>query len=354
MQKAKSQDSVQKFFISLLGLIALFAVLKELQHIFIPLILAYFLFFLFQPLNDFLVKKRIPYWLTVANNILIMVLLVWGFSRIIQASFEKFEAAYPIYTAKLNQIISRSAEALGLSDPLLIDFNFLSYLNSSLDLGGIATGFFSSTLSMVSTTFFILLFFLFISSGHHNIVDAIKDRYGKKYGGKGEEDDENNYIDETFKSIPLKIQRYIITKVLISTLTALSVGIVIWIFGIDFIIIWLVLTFLLNFIPTIGSIIAVILPTLLTLVQYESFGYPLLFAGIVALIQNIIGSILEPKILGNRLGLNPLVLLLSLLLWGYIWGIVGMFLSVPIAAVVKIIVSGSESKNLKFLSDIMG
>jgi predicted PurR-regulated permease PerM len=71
-------------------------------------------------------------------------------------------------------------------------------------------------------------------------------------------------------------------------------------------------------------------------------------------VQNIIGNILEPKILGNRLGLNPLIILLSLLVWGYIWGIAGMFLSVPLTAVIKIIISNSSSNNLQFLSDLMG
>ena len=96
------------------------------------------------------------------------------------------------------------------------------------------------------------------------------------------------------------------------------------------------------------------LPTLMTLVQYESFPYAVVVAAIIVVVQNIIGNIIEPKIVGDRLGLNPLVILLSLLLWGYIWGIVGMFLSVPLTAVIKIILSSSESDNLNFISDLMG
>ena len=139
-----------------------------------------------------------------------------------------------------------------------------------------------------------------------------------------------------------------------SLLTALTVGIVLWIFDIDFLVVWVVLTFLLNFIPNIGSVLAVIFPTLIALVQYESFGYAILVAGIVTGVQNIYGNLIEPKIMGDKLGLNPLVILLSLLLWGYIWGLVGMFLSVPITAVIKILVSDSKSPNLKFVNNLMG
>ena len=99
--------------------------------------------------------------------------------------------------------------------------------------------------------------------------------------------------------------------------------------------------------------IAEILPGLMAFVQFESFGLALFICAIMISVQNIIGNFLEPKIFGDSLGLNPLVILLSLLLWGYIWGIVGMFIAVPLTAVIKIIISNSTSKNLNFLSHLM-
>jgi AI-2 transport protein TqsA len=345
-----SMDPTVKFFISAIGLIAIFLVLKELQHIFIPFVLAYFLFFIFQPLNNFLAKKKIPYGISVILDLLIGILFVWGLSRIIIASFEKFSEAIPTYEAKLNQIISSTASSLGISDPVIAEFNLLSYLNETLDIGGLAGGFFSSTLTFVSTVFFVLFFFIFISGGHNKIIEAFKSRFSD------EADKEKNgeSFDRTVQNIPQKIQNYIVTKSLISFLTALSVGIILWLFDVDFLVVWVVLTFLLNFIPSIGSVLAVIFPTLIALVQYESFGYAILIGGILTGVQNIFGNILEPKIMGDKLGLNPLVILLSLLLWGYIWGLVGMFLSVPITAVIKILVSDSKSPNLRFVNNLMG
>ena len=243
-----------------------------------------------------------------------------------------------------------------------------------------AGGFFTSTLSFFSTGFFVLFFFIFVSSGHRRIFDVIKNRYverkvkvsikefKKEYKSQGEineqfdfekekskiKEDRGIKIEKTFKDITEQIQKYISTKFLVSLITGILVAAVLLIFDIDFLIVWAVLTFLLNFIPNIGSVIAVILPTLMTLVQYESFPKALIVAAIIIAIQNILGNLIEPKIVGDRLGLNPLVILLSLLLWGYIWGIVGMFLSVPLTAVIKIIFSSSDSKNLKFISDLMG
>ena len=161
-------------------------------------------------------------------------------------------------------------------------------------------------------------------------------------------------IEKTFRDITHQVQKYISTKFFISLLSGTAAGFILWMFDVKFFIVWAVLTALLNFIPNIGSTIAVILPAIMTLVQFESFGYALLVSAIIIVVQNIIGNFLEPKIFGDSLGINPLVILLSLLLWGYIWGIVGMFIAVPITAVIKIILSQSSSKNVSFIDNLMG
>ena len=111
--------------------------------------------------------------------------------------------------------------------------------------------------------------------------------------------------------------------------------------------------FLFNFIPALGSTIALLLPTLMTLVQFESFGFALLIAVILAGVQTLFFNLIEPNVLGKKLNLNPLVILLAVLAWGYVWGIIGMLLSVPLTAIINIILSNSESKDLRFISDLM-
>jgi predicted PurR-regulated permease PerM len=378
MKKVFSDPAI-KFFISVVGIVVIFIVLKELQHIFIPLVIAYFLFFVFEPLNKFLINKKIPSGLAILTDLVIIVGVFWAISRVILDSFSRLGQELPAYQEKLDSIVIRTAQSFGLNDAMFSEFNFQTILKD-LDYGGIASGFFSSTLSLFSTVFFVLFFFIFVSTGHKNIIEAIKKRFVERnvkssikelkkkrkpeidsqLEGRSRSDFEQlkqskeEKIEGTFKNITQQIQGYIAAKFLISLLTGSLVGVILWLFGVDFAIVWAVLTFLLNFIPNIGSVIAVILPALMTLVQFESFGYTLLVSLIIVGVQNIIGNIIEPKIMGNRLGLNPLVILLSLLVWGYIWGIVGMFLSVPLTAIVKIAISNSNSKNMNFLSDLMG
>lgn len=372
-------DPVVKFFINAIGIVIIFSVLRILQHIFIPFVIAYFLYFIFEPLNHYLHKRKIPYFIAVLVDLVIVVVVLSGISRVIFTSFSKFGRQFPIYEQKLNNIVRTTSESVGITDSAFAQFELLDTL-SKLDYGGLVGDFFTTTLSFFSTVFFILVFFIFVSSGHSRLVNVIKNRYVEKNVDKSVKEMEEKMsqetaaekksnsvkeklavvknrksqeIENTFKNITTQVQRYIIVKFFISIFTGLFTALILYLFGIDFFIVWAVLTFLLEFIPSIGSIIAVIMPTLIALVQYESFGYMLIVLLVLVGIQSTMGSLVEPKAFGDRLGMNPLVVLFSLLIWGYIWGIVGMFLSVPLTAVAKIVMSSSNSDNLKFISKLM-
>lgn len=135
------------------------------------------------------------------------------------------------------------------------------------------------------------------------------------------------------------IRTYIGIKVLTSASTGFFSYLVLNVVGVHFASFWAVLIFLLNFIPTIGSIIATAFPSLLTLVQFDTHEPFIITASVLTAIQFCIGSLLEPRLMGSRLNLSPIVILLSLGLWGSIWGIPGMFLCVPITVIIVIICS---------------
>ena len=111
------------------------------------------------------------------------------------------------------------------------------------------------------------------------------------------------------------------------------------IFGIDFALFWAILGFLLNFIPSVGSIIASIPPILLSMIQLESWTSVALFAVIFIVAQVLLGQVLEPKLMGSKLAVKPVAILLGLIFWGFLWGIPGMFLAAPLMALMRILAS---------------
>lgn len=354
------------FFITIVGLAVIFIILKELQSIFVPLIIAYFLFFVFSPLNGYLERNKIPKGITILVDILIIVFIFGGISSIIIDSFSRFGAELPGYARKLDAIVSSTALSIGLKDPAFRNFHIEEFIKT-IDYKLVAGSIFSSTFSLLGSLLFILFFFIFVVTGHKNIYEAIQRRYTErrmhyspialppdaKERTSGAEASREEVIQTTFHSLTEQVQKYVTTKFFISLFTGALEGTIVWLFGVDFAIVWGVLIFLLNFIPNIGSLAGIVLPALMALVQFGSIGYALIMLGTLAVVDNIIGNYIEPKIFGDRLGLNPLVVLLSLLLWSYVWGIVGAILSVPLTSMVKILISRSESPNLRFLNDLM-
>jgi AI-2 transport protein TqsA len=376
--KLKLDGSV-RFFIAVIGLTVIAMVLKELSHIFIPFVIAYFLYFLFSPLNDYLQEKRVPLFFVVLLDILIVVIVIWGLSSFIIGSFMRFGEQIPLYFDKLNKIVSDTAVSLKVKDMFFRHFSIQKII-ARINYQELVGGIFTSTFSLLGNTIFILFFFIFVITGQSTIYEAIKNRFvHKRVSGEPEEKEKNiqntapnpdfdQWADDklniehhenekklanTFKAITEQIQRYIILKITIN----LATGIVVWIFlsilGVEFPFIWGLFTFLFNFIPTIGSAIALALPVTMTLLEFGSITFAAVIALILMAIQTLFFNLIEPNLIGKRLNLNPLLILLSVLIWGYIWGIIGMLLSVPLTAIIKIIISNSESENLKFISDLM-
>lgn len=328
------------FFVSVMGLVLILFLLKTLQQIFLPLIIAYFLVLVFQPMNKYLVEKKIPLAVTTLINLLILTSIVWGIVNIFSQSITQFSEAFPEYSDKFFFVLSKYTEYFNIKNEELEKL-----LSENINYSKIFKDVFSSTMSFLSSSFLVLFFFIFLNSRYDDFLGAIKEKYKKKNDKK---------LEKRINEIPQKIQSYIITKIFINIITTTAVGIILYFFKVDFIVIWMTLTFLFNFIPNFGSIIAIVLPTLTVFLQYNSFGKAAAFALTAIIIQNIIGNFLEPKIMGSRLGLSPTFILLSLLIWGYIWGIAGMFLAVPIMAVIKILISDSDSETVSFISKLIG
>lgn len=370
-------DNTTKFFITVIGLVVIAIVLKELSHIFIPLVIAVFLYFVFSPLNNFLMKKRVPGFLITILDLMITGIVLYTAGRIVIDSLLQFTDALPTYGDKLNSIVRDFAREINIRDPFFRKFD-LEQTIQRLDYKSMAGGILSSTINLAGSILFVLFFFVFVVSGEKTIYEAIKNYYvyrkvkpqvkkiKKSLSASNSVTDKNleynlqnekllreKQLADTFNTITEQIQRYIIAKFGINLTAGLVTSIALSVAGLDYPIVWGLLVFLFNFIPTIGSAAALALPVLFALVQFDSTGSAILIALVMAVIQTLAFNLAEPMIIGRRLNLNPLLILLSVLIWGYIWGIVGMLISVPITAIIKIILSNSKSHYLKFLSNLM-
>ena len=378
MARKTQIDGTTKFFITIIGLVIIAIVLKELSHIFIPFVIAVLLYFVFSPLNTWLSSKKIPMFAITFLDIAITLILLFVVGKVVVDSFSQFAAGLPFYGQKLSEMIRSVSVSWGITDKFFTEFSFNQIL-AKLDMQNLAGGIFSSTFSLLGSVLFVLFFFVFVLSGNKTIYDAIKHRYVfkkvspelkkiKKDLKKSEltVDDEKlldkfqherelkeHQLESTFKKITEQIQRYIITKIGINLAAGVVTAIVLSIVGVDYPIVWGLFVFLFNFIPSIGSAAALVFPVLFSLVQFDSVSVMILVLALMAIIQTLAFNVAEPMILGRRLNLNPLLILISVLVWGYIWGIVGMLLSVPLTAIIKIIISNSASPNMEFFEHLM-
>lgn len=306
-------------------------VLIELQSILLPLFVALIIAFIFMPLYNFLNNKKFP----PAISIIIIVLLIIIISNIasvfIITSVNSFSTEFPKYEEKFLLIFNNAVKTFNVSDTEL--HNFANYFNikSLLATGKLTstiTNIFSGITSLMGNYIIILFYIIFILSESKSIEKRISLAFNEE---------KQTTVKNTISDIFTGFKDYISGKTVLSLIQAIVIGIFLWICGVDFYIIWAFLFFFTDFIPNVGSLIASILVAIVMLLQFDNIVTPIVILVVLILIQNIKGNIIEPKIFGAKLDLSPLLLLFSLLFWGYVWGIVGMILSVPIMSMIKII-----------------
>ncbi len=315
----------------------IYLLLKEFQSIILPFFVALIIAFVFEPLYRWLREKRLPAAISVIVVLLLIIVISNLVSLFVVTSVNSFQSALPNYQEKFIGIYMSFANLLE-SNPL-----YHQYVKNHVDLAGMVgkinfSGMVQSLLTGVvgifSNYILILIYVIFILTEIGSIRVRIQSAFSSDRAGK---------ISETIGNIFNDIKKYIVGKTLINLTHALLVTFILWLFGADFAIVWGFLTFFMAFIPNIGAIIATVLPFTSTLMQFDSLALPIIILILLVVIGNVIGNIIELKIFGNTLNLSPLLLILSLIFWGHVWGNVGMFLSVPIMSIIKIVLSKFES-----------
>jgi len=318
--------------------VVVIAGLREAAEIILPVLFSGFLAILCEPAVRGLVRARVP---RVVAVLLVMVLatgLLVGSTALLGDSVARFTERFPIYQEPLQRIIADVlawAVAAGLPPPPDIESLFDPDL--LVDIVGQTVGAVVTVLSrllvIVITTAFILLESVELGSklrvafaGRRDVADSLASGAGT-------------------------VQRYLAIKTAASGGTGLLVGLLGFGMGLDFYVLWGVLAFLLNYIPSIGSIVAAVPAVALALVQLGPGWAVALALGYLA-VNLTIGNFIEPRILGRRLGLSPLVVILSLFFWGWVWGPAGMLLSVPMTVVVKLLLE--LSSDTRWLGVLLG
>ncbi len=297
----------------ILASIAVAFILNFSQPIMLPFVLALLLRILIDPIIDFqTINLRVHRFIAVLVSICLIVLLFSIIVPFIVSSVSTFLESAEDYNQKV--VIMIEAVLLNLQE-FEININRDTIRNTILELPitNWATIILSNSANFISKLLLVIIITLFLLLGTPPA----------------------NTSDEWNDIITL-VKKYIFTKFLTSAFTGVAAGIIYWLLGLELAFIFGSLTFILNFIPVIGSVIAVLLPLPIAFLQYSDPTFVLLVIILPTIVHQIIGNFVEPKIFGESFGLHPITIILSLIFWGMIWGFVGVLLAAPLTAIIRV------------------
>ena len=320
-----------------LGAIALIGVVVSwFQVILVPIVFAGLLSFLIKPLIDWLTSRRVPVTPAIVVSELIATLPLLGLAMIFLATAGPLSQQIPKYQ---EQLLIRLDQGI---DVALKQFSRpeqretlkkeigQNLLPKALNQGAEVV---QSTLSTATNAIGAFLLTLILSGFMLNEARRFREKFSSAFG-------RDHPLVGTLDGIGGDVRRYVVAKTLISGLTGFCVWIFLELCDVDFAAFWGLLAFPLNFIPTVGAVVASIPPILLALI--DPAHTPMTTTGVVVgllLVNGFIGSVIDPRYVGQAVKLSPLVVFLSMLVWGVLWGPVGMILAVPIMVSVKVILS---------------
>ena len=335
------------FFLGILAAIGIGFIMLVTRSFLLPVLLAVFIYFIFDPVIRFFEGKKIPTWLSIFLTFLVFLLIFLLIGTLLSKSVQAFAESSPIYEKRINDLVTQVQKSFDIPDNFLSgDWKsdpYLKNLMNNFSITGIVRNILSSISNFFSKNVLVMLFLLFILIGRNQFMGKLQVAYSKRIADR---------LVKVIKNIHDSISTYIVMQTLISFVTALLVMAVLALFGMDFVVVWGLLTFLLNFIPNIGPIFAVIFPIIFAFLQFDNRFTVLWIVVALSVIHFIIGNFLNPKIMGKSMNLSPLLVLFALLFWGWLWGIVGMFLAIPLTVAVKIIFENIDG--LRPISVLMG
>lgn len=308
--------------LGLLATLGLLWTLREAMMVTLPVACALLVALAVWPLC-FSVQQRLPpvlRWLGYAAAMLVVVALLALFFAALGLATRQIAEGASLYGPLLRQRFAQSAIG-GLLDggtrlaDLVSDLS--AYVASAIQIAW-------QTMSGLVLIFFLVLLMLNEAEDWHGKLTTISSREGAR-----------GWVDAAV-TIGERFRRYFLTRIMLGAITGALYAAWLALFDVDFLLVWALLALLLNFIPTIGSLIAGILPLLFALLQKDLGTVAAIGAGLVV-IEQVMGNYVDPKVMGRQLSLSPLVVLISLLLWGWVWGVAGVLLAEPLTVLVTIL-----------------
>ncbi len=328
---------------ALIAVIAVGIVLKHLGGIIIPFVLAGFLSILFKPVVESLRKRSVPRAIGLIIVLGITATGIWMFYLIGAAGAESFTERSDYYAEKLNVLLKNAGDVI---NPFLGQghkaFSWKDVISMQA-ITALATQQAASILTILSDSVMVLLYLLFMLLAGDSLSTKIRQAF---------KNNEEERLVGIMTELNGKIRKYLQVKTAFNIVNGVATWLVLFAFGVDFAALFGLISFALHYIPNIGSLLSTILPVLLYMIQTGDVTSTLILLAVLALVQNFIGNVLEPKIMGVQLKLSPVVVLFSLIFWGWMWGIVGMILSIPIVAIIKVILESFP--NTRPLGVLMG
>lgn len=312
--QGESSELIQSSLV-VLAFTALAGLLYYSRPVLLPFVLAVFIFSMFSPTLDWLILRlRFPRPLALAASFSLVLIVATIIFLMVAEAVRRVVTTAVTYSDSLIAMVERTVTRLDQWGLNIEPEHLTGNLAESMPT--MATNIASRSMEAVSTFFLVLifLFFLMASRDPHEVRKGV------------------------YASIDRDVRRYLLTKTALSVIMGIIVGGILWLFGVQLAVVFGLLAFVLDFIPSIGSVLATVLPIPVAIAQYPDSLWRIgLIIALLTVGQLIQGNFVEPKVLGSSLHLHPVIVLLAIGFWGLVWGIIGAFLAVPLTAVIRLV-----------------
>ncbi|MGD2113840.1 MAG: AI-2E family transporter [Acidobacteriota bacterium] len=335
---SREDGSVFRVLLGMAAIVVMVAGLRAASVFFLPLLLSLFLTIISLPLLNWLRGRRVPTVLAITLTMLAAVALLAVVGVVFSVSIDTVTEKMPDYQARVRTLLQRPVDWLeDQGVPVTSEFSPESLdLNAMVDL---VSSTFRGVATAVSSIILVLLMMVFML--WESTILPGKLQAARRFG---------DFDPDRLQGVVARVQRYLLLKTLVSLATGVAAGVFVLAVGLDFALFWGFLAFVLNYIPNIGSILAAVPAVILALVQLGPTRAIVIAAGYLA-INTVFGNLVEPALMGRGLRMSPLAIFLALIFWGWVWGPLGMILSVPLTVSLKILFENTDS--LRWLAALL-